>query len=67
MADVGTDCHDNLAESADKPSGLGGARDRGRTDDLRFTRAVLYQLSYPGDTHQVYGQRHLRARNYQSN
>ncbi len=26
-----------------------GARDESRTRDLRFTRAVLYQLSYPGD------------------
>ena len=28
--------------------GLGGADDRIRTDDLRITNALLYQLSYVG-------------------
>jgi hypothetical protein len=31
-----------------QPRRLWRARDRSRTDDLRITSALLYQLSYPG-------------------
>ena len=32
---------------------LDGAGNRSRTDDLRITNALLYQLSYPGQSKNV--------------
>jgi hypothetical protein len=47
---AGKELRESMSQESDRPIDVNKATERARTADLRFTKPLLYQLSYGGDS-----------------